>query len=222
MLPLPFEDHITVLLKQNINDKGQAFVDKVDSLLVEIRDEILEMQYLKFIARMPAAFLNELGDYLAAGLKNLDSDSEKRKKISEAVLGHKSRGSWNDDAKLRINAITGYSAVLYTNTDPEDSIEMGGLDKEDDDVYWSTERGDDTMDTSLGTWELGFMTEYVVAGNVYINCHDGVTTPVLTQSQVDQIVLELDDDVVPAYFRAYIGYVDGSGGFVTYTGGVIG
>ena len=221
MLPIPFGDHIPILLKQNIDTKGQAFIDKVDSLLIEIRDEILEMQYLKVPFRMPAAFLNELGEYLSAGLNNSDSDSEKRKKISEAVLSHKSRGSWNDDAKLRINAITGYSAVLYTNTDPEDSIEMGGLDTEED-VYWSTERGDDTIDTSLGTWEIGFMTEYVVAGNVYINCHDGVTTPVLTQSQVDQIVLELDDDIVPAYFRAYIGYVDGSGDFVTYTGGVIG
>lgn len=224
MLPIPFEDYVPQLLRENIDNKGQAFVDKVTSITEDIRDETLEVYYInKVVERVPETFLDELGYFLNAGLKNTDSDMTKRNKIVNAIQGHKNRGTWEGDAKPKIDAITGYSARIFkeTTANSDDSIEMGQTSDEDPTFYWSTEQGNDGSDSLLGTWEVGDFTEYVIAGNIYIDCHQGITTAVLTSDQIDQIVNELEFDIAPAYMIIYLGYVDATGTFIIYSGGII-
>lgn len=221
MLPLPFEEFIPKQLSEDIDDKGQAFIDKVDSLIREMSDEILEMYWFKLAERCPSDFLEELGFWLNAGLFQTDSELTKRRKIKEAVVGHKRRGSWNNDAKPKVDSITGYDAAIFRSVDSDDSIEMGQLSTEDDTLYWSTESGKDGSDDDLGTWEVGDFTEYVVAGNISIDCHEGVHTAVLTSAQIEQIVVELEFDIVPGYMDIYLGYIDTTGAFIVYSGGII-
>lgn len=220
LLPLPFEDFIPELLKRNINDDGQAFIDKIDSLLEEIAEEVLEMQYFKLPERCISSFLEELGYMLNAGIVNTDDDVTKRRKIITAIQTHKNRGTWEDDAKQRIDAITGYSAAVFKITDSDDSIEQSGLISEPD-YYWSTEGSPGISDDNLGTWEVGLGTETVIAGNIYIDCHEGIYTAVLTSDQIEQIVFDLETDVAPAYMILYLGYINTSGQFIKYTGGII-
>ena len=205
MLPLPFENHIPYLLRENMDDKGQAFVDKVDSLIEEISQEVLEMYWFKVPYRAPADFLNELGAYINANITPTDSERTKRSKIENAVKGHKLRGTWEDDAKLRIDAITSLDAVIIQSVGSDDWILVGdGLTPSTH--YWAT-MGADGIDLDLGLSLIGAGDEIEVAGNIYINLHDGVTTPVLTQAQVDAVVFEIDEDVVPAYYRVHLGYM---------------
>jgi len=54
-------------------------------------------------------------------------------------------------------------------------------------------------------------------GNIAINCHYGITMPVLTTEQINMIIEELKNDVVPAYMKVWIGYVDGSSTYIEYS-----
>jgi len=220
LLPLPLEDYVPKLLRQNIDDNGQAFINKNDELIEEIRDEILEIYWFKLPERCISAFLIELGYMLNAGISATDDDRTKRRKIATAIQTHKNRGTWEDDAKQRIDAITGYSATIFKIINSDDGIEMGGLSSEPD-YYWSTEGSPGISDDNLGTWEIGLGTEPVIAGNVYIDCHEGINTAVLTSDQIEQIVFDLETDVAPAYMILYLGYINASGQFIQYSGGII-
>lgn len=223
MIPSDITEILPVLLKKDLenNQSGQALVDYINNNISEIRAEIDEMFYFNEPVRTPAQFLYLLDQWLQAGITNTDNDYTKRYKIEHAIETHKLRGTWQDHAKIIIDAITGYSAAIITTIDSEDCIEMGGLSTEPD-YYWSTERGDDTMDDELGTWEVGLMTEPCVAGNIYIDCHEGVYGSTLSTAEIEQIVEALEDDVSPAYIRIYLCYLtSSSGGINIYTGGVI-
>lgn len=214
MLPLPLKDHISVLLSQDISQKGQAFIDKVEGLLTSIEQEILEGYYLKSPLRIPYELLTELDYFLNAGIKNKDSDYIKRKKIESAVSGHKKRGLWKEDVKVRIDTISGFDAVIYKVVGGDEWMLTGdGLTPED--YYWAS-LGADDIDSSLGIGLLGENTEIEVSGNVYINCHYGVFTPVLTEDQLLQIKEDLSEDITPAYFNVVLGYINEDGIFVTY------
>ena len=152
MLPLPIEKYIPKVLRDNLSSSpsGQALIDFLNNHYEELSEEILEMYWFKLPSRCPSIFLNELGYLLNAGIVNTDSDYTKRSKIENAIETHKNRGTWENDAKLRIDAITGYSSSLYSTIDSDDSIEMGGLDTEPD-YYWSTESSGGTLDPELET-----------------------------------------------------------------------
>lgn len=220
MLPLPIENYIPKLLTDNIDDRGQAFIDKINSLIINILDDIMEMQYFKLPERCPSVFIDELGYLLNAGIINTDTDRIKRNKIKNAVRSHRNRGLWQDDAKLRIDNITGYSAKIFRSIDSDDSILMA-KQAADPDRYWMTLSAKDGSDDNLGIWLIGDFTEYVIAGNISIDCHDGIHTAVLTAAQIFQIKVEIQDDVVPAYCAVYLGYVNASGQFIVYSGGII-
>jgi len=222
MLPLPFEDHISVLLRKDITVKGQAFIDKVDALITEIRDEILEEYFLKSPLRVSSEFLIELDYYLKAGIKNKDSELTQRLKIQNSVQGHKERSLWLTDAKPRIDAITGLDAVLYKLSDEQkDEWLLIGDEDTCPESYYSASLGYDDIDDYLGISLLGGGDEVEIPGNVYINCHEGIHTPVLTNEQILQIVEDFEKDICPAYFRIFLGYVDTSDIFIIYTNGVI-
>lgn len=221
MLPLPFEKYVPTILKNNITVKGQALIDKVDTLLEVIKDEILEMYYFKDPVRTPNSFLEELGFWLNANLLNTDSDFNKRSKVKGAVRGHKNRGSWEDDAKIRIDSITSLDSAIFRAVDTDDWILGGDGIVIDSSYYWAT-MGADGLDLDLGLALIGAGDEVEVAGNIYIDLHEGVFTAVLTVDQITQIVTEIEDDVVPGYFRVHLGYINTTGQFIVYSGGVIG
>jgi len=221
MLPEDFLSYIPKFLKDNIDASGEALVTYMNDFTDEFYGYIRELYFFSDALRVPAIFLDELGYWLAAGIKQGDSEATKREKIYYAVMNHKKRGTWTADAKIRIDAITGYSAAIFVSTESDDSIEMGQIASEDTTVYWSTEQGADGSDDLLGTWEVGDFTEYVIAGNIYIDLHEGVFTPVLTAAQIEQIVNEIATDIVPAYFAIYLGYINVTGQFVVYSGGII-
>lgn len=217
MLPIPFEDNIPVLLRKALttDDAGRALADWWDEKYAELKKEILDMQYFKRADMCPSAFLDTLGNMLAAGINQGDSDYTKRYKILKAIEGHKLRSTWTSDAKNRIDAITGYDAAIYSVQDNDDSIELA-QQASDPDFYWSTEAAKDGTDNELGTWEVGDFTEYVISGNIYINCHEGVTTAVLSAAVIAQIVADLEMDVAPAYMAVYLGYVNTLDQFIVY------
>lgn len=222
MVPYPIDKHIPKILKEYMTTKGQAFVDKHNEYLLAWIEELKEMYFLnKLPERVPVQFLSELSALLNAGVLQTDSETTKRKKLYYAISTHKKRGTWEDDAKIRMDNITGYSASIFTVQNSDDSIEMGQIASEDATFYWSTEQGNDGSDDELGTWEVGDFTEYVVAGNIYIDCHEGVTTAVLSASIITQLVTELSSDIVPAYMAVYLGYVNATGQFIVYSGGII-
>jgi len=220
MLPDTFLNYIPKFLKDNIDESGQALVTYMDAFQEEFYDYIREMYFFKDPLRCPTLLLDELGYWLAAGLNQTDSEATKREKIYYAVMNHKKRGTWEDDVKIRIDAITGYSATIFPSGDNDDAILLG-QEATDPDYYWMTLQDNSGTDDEWGWWLVGDFTEYVVAGNVYIDCHEGVYTPVLTSDQIDQIVAEIETDVVPAYYAVYLGYINTSGQFVVYAGGVI-
>ena len=106
-LPIPFLESIPKLFRKDPDSGWTALSSKMDSILSTVVEEVLRLYSLKVPEQIPASLLEELGDYVAAGLKPWDSDTTRRKKIEAAVRGHKRRGSWVDDAKPKIDAIAG-------------------------------------------------------------------------------------------------------------------
>jgi hypothetical protein len=225
LLAIPFEEFIPKILSSRISVSGQALIDWMNEKYPEIEKEVLDIYWFRLPERCPSDYLDELGHFLSADLKENDTVRQKRRKIQTAIATHKIRGSWTEDAKKRIDNIIGYNSVLYGKgiSESDDTILLA-YESDDPDTYWSTLQADEGSigDDLLGAWLVGDFTEHVIAGNVYINCHEGVTTGVLTPDEVAKLVLELEDDVTPAYFIVYLGYEDSSGTFIKYNDGIIG
>lgn len=220
MLPNTFENFIPKFLKDNLDTSGRALITYIDDFTDLFYGYIREMYFFKDAVRCPAEFLDELGYWLSAGLKQGDSESTKRTKIYYAIMGHKKRGTWEDDAKIKIDAITGYSALIFTAGDTDDAILLG-QESIDPDFYWITFQDNSGTDDDLGWWLVGDMTEYVIAGNIYIDCHEGINVSTLTSDEIAQIVAEIETDIVPAYYAVYLGYTTATGQFIHYAGGSI-
>jgi hypothetical protein len=220
MIPYSILDYIPKIHHLKKDAKFNALVNKIDAHLISLANEIKELYYLKDPIRCPSSLLEELAYHVNASIKNSDSELTKRKKIASAVQGHKYKSTWTKDIKIKLDTITGYDARVISITDSDDSIEMA-QQANDPDVYWSTESAYDGSDDNLGTFEVGSMTEYVVAGNVYIDCHYGIHTAVLTADQIEQIINEIKLDNVSAYMVFYLSYINAIGQIIVYSGGII-
>lgn len=209
-LPIPFIEHVPDIFRQDADDSMTALADKMDTIMASVVAEILRLYDLKLPDQCPAGLLDELGYYVAAGILNTDTETIKREKIATAVQGHKVRGSWVNDAKPKVDAIAGGDSKIWGSPYEDDWILMTD-GTEPDYVYWSA-MGSDGIDDELGIWLVGEGTEYVVAGNVYID----VDNATLTAAQVQQIVDALIADVAPAYMWVHLGYVVGTA-FTEYT-----
>ena len=209
MLPIPFENFIPKMLKDTAttDDRAIAFIAKINDLLEEWRDELIELYYLKSPERCPNKFLSELGYWLGANLLAFDTEAEKRIKIESAVRRNVNIGSWENDAKIIIDGIAGGDASIVTGYYTGDWI-MWGKESTDFDDYTGT-LGIDGIDDDLGLDLFGAFDECGIAGVIWID----VDNDSLTSDEVDKIVLNLDDTIVPAYFRVLLGYIDGVTGF---------
>jgi len=217
MLPVPTRNRLPALAQQYYDDGWAALSSKMDSLFTQWGNDIKNFVNILDPAKCPAILLDELDFYLEAGFAPGDSETTKRRKVYNAVAGHKKRGTWDDHAKPIIDAITGYSAALFTAQDSDDAIWLAN--KPTDPVrYWMTWQPNDGSDDSLGIWfvRLAAPVSYVVAGFISIDCHQGINTPVLTHAQIIQINDALIDDVAPAYMTLRLGYVNASGQYVVY------
>lgn len=217
MLPIPFINFIPKIFKDDL--RSTTLANKVDTHLNAWKKDVLDINRLQRADEAPAEFLPWLGNLLSANLQDFDSERIKRRKIRDAVSTHKIRGTWDADAKIRIDNITGLDAQIFTAAGQDDWILVGdGLTPTE--FYWAA-LGSDGIDDNLGISLIGEGTEIEVAGNIFIDAHQGINVSTLTPDQINQIVQELKDDVVPAYYRVYIGYVNVSGQFVIYSGGTI-
>jgi phage tail-like protein len=210
MLPQPFEKYIPRFFKRD--SKLIAFSDKINEILDSIRYDTVGLNDIVDPVKCPAIILDELGYFLNAGIKAQDSEDQKRLKIATAIQGHKKRGTFKFDAKPKIDAIAGGDSQIIRGFTGDDWIMGGDGETIPSSYYWAS-LGVDGIDDSLGISLIGEGIEIEVAGNIYID----VDNDSLSASEVQQIVDELEDDIVPAYFRVFIGYLDLGGNFVTYT-----
>lgn len=209
MLP-SFSKDIPELLKRTVssNPSASALITKSDSDVLDWKEEILEIIFLKVAERCPSSFLNELGYMFSAGLLDFDTERTKRIKVYTAIQRHKKRGSWTNDAKALIDAIAGGNSSLVKNYFDAEWILWA---KESSDLldYTST-LGEDGVDSDLGIDLCALYGEAEIAGIVWID----VDNDSLTAQEVENIVVSLND-VCPAYFRVVLGYFDSISGFWT-------
>jgi len=207
LLPETIGDYIPVWYDRD--EKLLAFISKIDSIIQDLKDDTLSLNTFIDPMRIPSAFLDNLGYYLNAGIQSQDTETEKRQKIAGAVEGHKRRGSFNLDAKPKIDLICGGNSVIIRSFDKDDWILVGdGLTPTA--YYWAA-MGADGIDDDLGISLIGSGLEIEVAGNIYIDVDNS------TLSAADQDRLELEmQDIVPGYMYVHFGYVNVSGQFIEY------
>lgn len=207
MLPIPFVNYIPIFYKRDA--KLIAFADKVDSILEGLRSDTIGLNDIIDPMKAPVVTLDYLGDYFNAGINVFDNEKVKRVKIATAIQSHKKRGSFNFDAKPKIDAIAGGDSQILKTFGADDWILVGdGLTPGA--YYWSA-LGADGIDDDLGIMLVGSGDELIIAGNIYID----VDNDSLTAEEQLRIRLEMED-IAPAYFLVHIGYVDISGTFVEY------
>lgn len=219
MLPSTIQDTIPKLHKDNLGSSGNAFVNKFDSILSDLKNDVKRFSFLRNLEKIEPEFIDELNFLLAAGFKQTDTIQLKRQKLESAIRTHKKRGRWSVHVKILIDNITGLDAVLLKAIGNDDWI-MTGDGTTPASFFWGT-MGGDGIDDDLGLALVGAGTEIEFQGNIFINAHDGITVATLTTEQVDQIVNDLKDDIAPAYFVVHIGFVNTDGVFEDYPGGVI-
>jgi phage tail-like protein len=189
--------------------KLTALTDYLDSLLLSIHNDIIGLNYLLDPVRCPEQLIIYLGQYLNAGIKQSDTEAQKRYKCAKAVETHKKRGSWEEDAKIKVDIICGGDSSIIRSFDLDDWILVGdGLTPSA--YYWAA-LGCDGIDDDLGISLIGSGYEIEVAGNIFIDVDNN------SLSAGDQASLQEDMiDVVPGYCYVHFGYVDGSGDFIEY------
>lgn len=208
MLALPFEKYIPKVLQENIDDFGQALVDYMNTLLEDVKEETIGLKYFYTIELVSENFLKTIGTQLTADILDDDTDRQKRVKILYGMKNRKFRSTWQDDAKIRIDNITGLDSVLLTSPGLDDFIICGdGLCPSA--YYWSAV-GVDGIDDDLGISIVGEGDEIEVLGNIYIDVGGLISAAIITQ------VIENIKTIVPAYFRIILGYIS-AGKFVELT-----
>ena len=207
MLPEDFDDYIPSFFERDA--KLIAFKDKLNSIVGDLEDDTLGLNNIIDPVRCPAGLLENLGFFLNAGINAQDSEAVKRDKIAKAVQSHKRRGSFDLDAKAKIDITAGGDSQIFRAIDQDDWILVGdGLTPSA--YYWAS-MGYDGIDTDLGISLIGSGLEVEVGGNIYID----VDNATLSAAEQEQIELDMQD-IVPAYMKVHFGYIDGTGAFIEY------
>lgn len=236
MLLKPFEAYIPKFFTRD--DKLTAFADKMDELIDDTSQEIIGLSTFIDPVRMPSIILNDMGDYLNAGILNTDTERTKRQKITNAVESHKLRGTWRFDVKSTIDSIIGDDAKLLGSSGDSSDFIVLGQESDDPDFYWGT-IGIDGIDDDLGVDVVGEGNELVLAGIFLIDVGIGANSliqkvtsigenkvtsigenKVTYTVDVDSLKLALEDKI-PDYFRVFLGYTDNGGTFIFFENGQI-
>lgn len=207
MLPTPFVNYIPKYF--NRDAALVALATKIDEHLALWRADALDLNTIIDPVRMPVAILDDVGEYLSAGIVNQDSERIKRQKIWDAISSHRLRGTWQFDVKLVVDRIAGGDAQLVSSLT---------------DAYWVLTDG-----TTVNNWSaFGFQSlqgfdgiiltgggdEEIFPGNVRIDVDNATLTP----AEVEQIKAEILESA--GYLRIILGYLV-AGEFVEYPNGRI-
>lgn len=199
MLPVPAKDFTPKIFKDSPDLLAlQAKLDKWNGIW---KQDILN--FLNFFnpVKAPSVILDELGYLLAAGIKAGDTDDTKRKKIARAITTHKKLGEWQDDIKIRIDAITGLNTLLFDESLADHWILVTDGNTPTA-AYWSA-LGVDGIDNSLGiALDGGEGTGN--AGHIFIDFTTNISAP-----QLAEVKAIFEEDFIPAYLVIHLGYVSG-------------
>lgn len=218
LIPKPIINFFPKLFQDD--SKAQALANKMDAQLAQWFADILNIKALARPEEIPPALVTELDFLLSGNGQTNDTDTQRRQKVQSAVSRHKRRGTWAYDVKPTLDIITGYDSRVWGGQFSDDWILCGDGITESPTNYWAS-MGVDGIDDQLGIGLIGDGTEWEVNGNIYINLHYGYYTAILSNATILNIVSQIKDEVVPAYFRVYLGYVNVSGQFVVYPNGTI-
>jgi len=207
MIPESIDAYIPKFYKRDA--KLSAYTTKLDEIIAYLKADIIGINDFIDPMKIPAALIVELGYLLNAGIKDQDSETDRRKKVAGAIAAHKRRGSFNLDAKPKIDLVCGGDSVIIRSFDKDDWILVGdGLTPAA--YYWAA-MGCDGIDDDLGISLIGEGTEIEVAFNVYIDVDNAAL------SAADQAKLELEmEDIAPAYMYVHFGYVNVGSQFIEY------
>lgn len=216
MLPLPSIDFIPKIFKDDLSAK--AMTNKIDTHLEQWKSDILALASFIRVDECPSWAIAELGFLLNAGIKSEDLDATKRIKVHNAIETQKLRSTFKFDVKKRIDAITFQNSAMVHQFDTDEWVLMSGAETSPapSTYYWAT-MGNDGGNNLLGLWPFALGTEYPIAGNILIDCHQGETDPILTPNQIQAIVDDLSTDNFPAYYKIVLGYFNFVGTFTVYT-----
>lgn len=214
MIDWKLEDKVPEALKPvEIGTAQKAMTDKADQNIADWISDIKRIDLFKDPIRCPVAFIEELNALVDSGITNSDTERQKRRKLVIAIQGHKKRGLFEDDVKIRIDNITGFSSSIFSNINAvEDWILLG--DQFDPDNEWGAIGGDNT--DPLGFFLSGDGTEGELSGIVQIDLGSASITP----EQIEKITERTKIDLIPAYFIIQLGHIV-SGSFIIFPGGVI-
>ena len=208
MFPRPFLDFLPRIYRENPEAATIALANLVDAYLNETERELLEFCNIHNLARTPSLVLEEIGYQLNADLQPGDSDRLRRQKTSTAVQGHRRRGTWDQDAKPKIDAIVGGDSQLVNvdmSTDDDDIVVVGRRVGEDTaDNFWGVFGVGRVANETFGVASILTGTENNIDGVVWID----IDNTTITQDIVDDIEFALRD-VVPAYFVVIYGITIG-------------
>lgn len=215
MLPVPSVDYFLPLYYKNDPDPAvAAFTAKLDEIFNGIKSDMVSELRLHDITHMPSQFLPVAAAWLNATFVTGDSDQTKRKKIANAVPARNQAGLWTPSVKPELDAVTGASAVLYSDVTDDWWVWEEGNEATVTATAWDTfGEGDDAALPGMILAEAD--VESINPANVYID----LGTATLTADQVTEIVA-LMQQFTPAYFRVYLGYTT-AGSFTEYAGGTV-
>ena len=219
MLPTPSIGFFPKIFQDDA--KAAALAAKLDAYLATWGKDTLNIRQLCVPEQIPAQFIAELGFLLSVTFGTTDTETQRRQKVAAAVSQIENRATWLYDMKPSLDTLTGYNSSLFGGQYTDDWILVGDGVSEYSNNYWAS-MGCDGIDSNLGIGLVGDGTEWEITGNIYINLHLGVTSAVLTNAQITNIVAQITTDKCPAYMRIYLGWVNPSGTFTVYSGGTIG
>lgn len=218
MFPIPIENFLPKIYRDNPDAAYLALAAKMNSILTAWETELLELYFLKVADRCPVLLLDELGNNFAAGLKQYDTETIKRKKIDGAVAQHKIRGLWLTDVKVKIDTITGYDAQLVMEEGSGVMLAYNMPWVEVTPPLDTTRIQFQAIDYSplapppygfIGLKETSPGGDVIpeVRGTIYIDCHAGINASTLTAAQIAQIVDEITDSV-PCYYKIFLCWLE--------------
>lgn len=211
MIPENFKNFLPGPLLENLDENGQALIDFLNNFSDEILQDILGILYFKYPERTAISTLSGWENYFSVTYATAKTERQRRIAISNAVRDQKNRGLWKAHIKIIIDTIAGGDSQIIEAGNTADWILGGDGVTIPTNSYYAT-LGIDGIDDQLGIDLLGEGNEIEIIGNIYID----VDNSALTQDQIDEMVAEITNDIIPAYFIINLGYISG-GNFVPYT-----
>ena len=219
-LPLSLLDYIPRGLKSQVSLSRDAMATKMDSHLSEWIEEITFLPTLLNPFKTESKFLKELEYYLSPiNWNDSDTTAVKRAKLANAVAGQKKKDSFENDVRIRVDAITGYTSDIYKPTILRQWAFTGDGVVESGNYLSSI--GCDAIDYDLGIALLGEGIEPEIPGVVCINLHTAYDYPILSEATVQAVYYEVNVRDPYAYLRIRLGYVNAADVWVDYDGAYV-